>query len=500
MRSSGLLGALVAASMLAACLARSERQYIDDQQLTNADASTGTQDGGGNVPPPDAGADVGSDAPAMTYSVGGSVTGLVGSGLVLRNNGGDDKSISTSGVFEFATKLPSGSAYAVAVGTQPSSPTQVCSIVGSSGIVQSAHITNVNVVCSTSAFKVGGNLSGLVGGESVVLRNNGLDDLTRSANGGFQFATAIASGQGYAVTVFSKPARVTCTPAMATGTIVSSDVTDVAIACVENTYTVGGMAVGVAGAGLQLRNATTAEVVTVNASGAFSFVQPVPYGGSFDVSIIGSPPGEVCSIANGTVSNVTANANDLSVVCQYQQHFDGVTAPARPSGWTAAVTPTGGGRVAWVTVANSGTTPSDTMQNHFWANSHAQPTDNVLTSPGFDIVSATAQASFRHSYDLEDGYDGGVLEISIDGAAFADVLAAGGTFAQGGYDDVIDPNYNNPLAGRQSWTGNSNGYVLTVVNLPAAAAGKSVAFRWRLGNDQKIVNNGWRIDTFAVTP
>ena len=44
-----------------------------------------------------------------TFSVGGSVSGLAGSGLVLRNNGGDDLPIASNGSFTFATELASGS-------------------------------------------------------------------------------------------------------------------------------------------------------------------------------------------------------------------------------------------------------------------------------------------------------------------------------------------------------------------------------------------------------
>src|SRR4249920_3214699 len=45
------------------------------------------------------------------YSVGGHVNGLMGSGLKLQNNGGDDLEISASGDFTFAQKLASGSDY-----------------------------------------------------------------------------------------------------------------------------------------------------------------------------------------------------------------------------------------------------------------------------------------------------------------------------------------------------------------------------------------------------
>ncbi len=48
--------------------------------------------------------------PLPRYHVGGTVSGLAGTGLVLRNNGGDDLAVSTNGAFTFATTSPAGRA------------------------------------------------------------------------------------------------------------------------------------------------------------------------------------------------------------------------------------------------------------------------------------------------------------------------------------------------------------------------------------------------------
>lgn len=56
-------------------------------------------------------------------------------------------------------------------------------------------------------FTIGGTVSGLAAGESVVLQDNGKDNLTVSANGPFTFATSIASSGTYAVTVFTQPSN-----------------------------------------------------------------------------------------------------------------------------------------------------------------------------------------------------------------------------------------------------------------------------------------------------
>src|SRR4051794_22882588 len=80
--------------------------------------------GGGGAPPP------------VTYTVGGTVSGLSGSGLVLRNNTGNDLSVpAASGTFTFSTALASGAAYGVTVATQPTNPSQTCAVTGGSGTV-----------------------------------------------------------------------------------------------------------------------------------------------------------------------------------------------------------------------------------------------------------------------------------------------------------------------------------------------------------------------------
>lgn len=85
-------------------------------------------------------------APSVTYTIGGTVSGLTGSGLVLQNNGGDNLAISADGAFTFATAIAANAPYNVTVSTQPSG--QTCSVVnGSSTAV--ADVSNVTVSCAT---------------------------------------------------------------------------------------------------------------------------------------------------------------------------------------------------------------------------------------------------------------------------------------------------------------------------------------------------------------
>src|SRR5205814_10150874 len=93
-----------------------------------------------------------------------------------------------------------------------------------------------------------------------------------------------------------------------------------------------------------------------------------------------------------------------------------------------------------------------------------------------------------------------VSSPNINGGAFTDITAAavGGSFVTGGYTGVIDSTAGNPLAGRMAWSGNSGGYINTVVNLGPNVSGQTIKLRFRMGTDQAVSAPGWRIDTISI--
>ena len=190
----------------------------------------------------------------------------------------------------------------------------------------------------------------------------------------------------------------------------------------------------------------------------------------------------------------TATPTPTPIGCsQFFQNFDGVTPPALPPGWTAmnAINPDG---VLWQT-SNSGlpAPPADTLPNAAWINDPPTVSDKRLNSPPIRIeLLENAALTFRHNYAFENGFDGGVLEISIDSGPFQD---AGGFIFQGGYNGTISTCCGNPLAGRQAWTGSSGGFITTSVGLPQ---GHSSVLRWRMGSDNGGSGEGWRIDTLQT--
>jgi hypothetical protein len=183
------------------------------------------------------GADVVATVTCATnsYSIGGTVSGLVGTGLVLHSNLGDDLSITGNGAFVFPTKAATGTHYKVTVGTSPSSPSQACTIDHPEGDMGEADVA-LSVTCTTNAFTVGGTVSDLddaTDRSGLVLLNNGGDNLTVDANGAFHFATPIASGAQYQVTIKTLPTPFkSCRVASGgSGTVAGGNVTSVQVTC-----------------------------------------------------------------------------------------------------------------------------------------------------------------------------------------------------------------------------------------------------------------------------
>jgi hypothetical protein len=176
------------------------------------------------------------------------------------------------------------------------------------------------------------------------------------------------------------------------------------------------------------------------------------------------------------------------------EFFDGVTPPALPVRWSSTT---------WVT-SNSGvpTPPADTLPNAVFVDDPGTISDKQLLSPSLTLIcdAGAVQIAFRNNFNFQEGFDGGVLEVSYDGGlTFEDVLATGGTFVTGGYNGTIDSCCGNPLAGRQAWTGNSAGFIdTTVVRLPGGCLNQLIV-RWRMGSDSSVSGEGWRIDNVAIT-
>jgi uncharacterized repeat protein (TIGR03803 family) len=164
-------------------------------------------------------------------------------------------------------------------------------------------------------YSVGGTLSGLASGESVVLQDSGGNNTTVSANGSFTFSQQVANNAAYAVTVLNQPTGQTCTVTSGSGSVSGANVTNVGVTCTINTYTISGTVSGLnTGAQVTVKN-NAGDPTRVTANGSFSFATPVSYNGSYAVTVAIQPPAQACTVTAGTGSNVTGNVSGVSVAC-----------------------------------------------------------------------------------------------------------------------------------------------------------------------------------------
>lgn len=104
--------------------------------------------------------------------MGGTVTGL--SSSVVLANGVDQLTVSRNGAFVFTNKVASGQSYSVSVFTQPSAPTQTCTVTSGDGNTK-GDVTNVRVDCPPFVVS-----SGLVGPSTLRVNGSNLYFATSS--------------------------------------------------------------------------------------------------------------------------------------------------------------------------------------------------------------------------------------------------------------------------------------------------------------------------------
>lgn len=309
------LGVGCAAVLIAACGSVSSSTPDDD----------GGVDGGGGGP----------DASLERYAVGGTVTGLSGEGLVLRQNGGDDLPVTVDGTFTFATELATGTDFAVTVAAQPTNPQQTCTVSGGTGTVGTADVTSVTVECTTDLFTIGGTVSGLVGEATleVDLGVGGNELVVISAEGTYAFPMGVPMGTTYVVTIQTQSPEAVCIVRNGTGTVPGADVTNVNIACAPApALTLSGVSCdvasgvvsweGVAGAIYTVsfgpRGGSTPEEVTLE-PGETSFTPPFLAPGEYEVRVrpeLGGLEGPWSTTLNYHVASVpSATASNSGAAC-----------------------------------------------------------------------------------------------------------------------------------------------------------------------------------------
>lgn len=172
-------------------------------------------------------------------------------------------------------------------------------------------------------YTIGGNVTVTGGGAlapGLVLQVNAGDSLARSSTGTFTFATPVPSSTTYTVTVSTQPATQNCAVTNGSGTVGSTNVTNVGVACTDRpTHSVGGTITNLLGTGLSLQlNGTSTLPISGTGSVTFTFATPIAEGNPYNVTVSAQPglPGQVCSVTNGTGTMATIDITTVAVDCQ----------------------------------------------------------------------------------------------------------------------------------------------------------------------------------------
>jgi hypothetical protein len=216
--------------MSASCFTRRFLLLCAGVLLASCGGSGGGNAGGGGAPP--------------LYAIGGTVSGLQGV-VVLENNGGDDVTVSANGAFAFPTSLADGSAYAVAVRTQPVGPAQTCTVSSGSGMVAGAAVNAPQVQCALNSYNVTLSYAGLGGSGTLGLEFTASNPFTAVGDIGISVPSSSSSGSlslgtkptatAYQISVLSQPTGPdeTCTVVPSSGVVGTSDV-NISVTCTPN--------------------------------------------------------------------------------------------------------------------------------------------------------------------------------------------------------------------------------------------------------------------------
>jgi bacillolysin len=165
----------------------------------------------------------------------------------------------------------------------------------------------------------------------------------------------------------------------------------------------------------------------------------------------------------------------------------------------------------WISTADVGVN-----EWYYPQNTHSYPFDATNTSSGIynfwgydqqitaDIniamtsdvtLPAHAYLHFKHYWDFEDDFDGGVVEYSTNGGS--SWIDAGSLFTYNGYSGTISNCCGNPIGGQDAFIYESRGYNSSRLDL-SSLVGEDVRFRFRIGTDESVDDYGWFIDDIRI--
>ena len=260
----------------------------------------------------------------------------------------------------------------------------------------------------STSYTIGGTVTGLAGTgltNSVVLQDNGGDNLTVSANGGFTFATKVPGCNGstsasgvsssncgvYSVTVLNNPNGLYCTVTNGSGTA-TGNISNVAVTCRSTTTSLSYAYVANAGDGTvsQYSIASTGSLTAMTTQTVAAGTAP------YSVTVVrsGSNAYKYAYVANSGSNNIS----------QYTIGTDGAltamasaTVPAGTAPYSVTVDQSG----QYVYVANSG---SNTVSQYtIGASGVLTPMSPATVAAGTNPYAVTVDPSGKYAYVANEG-------------------------------------------------------------------------------------------------
>jgi hypothetical protein len=266
----------------------------------------------------------------VSYYINVTVNGLDATNSIELTTNGQSLNFATAGgPTNFTTPIDVGTAYAVMLTNQPTSPNQICSVSGGdnndgSGTIVDADVS-ILVNCITIQYDVNIVLTGLATSNEVSF-SNGTDTLSLNVNT-TSAISRLDDGTAYAVSITSQPItpNQTCEFDNASSGILAGENANINVSCTINQYFIGGMTSGfVTGNPVTLKlDAQNLNVATTT----FIFVHPLGDESHYNATIIAEPlsPSQSCTLFNGSGQIAGEDITDLEVHCNTNQYTIGGT-------------------------------------------------------------------------------------------------------------------------------------------------------------------------------
>lgn len=172
-------------------------------------------------------------------------------------------------------------------------------------------------VATSKSYTVGGTVSGLAANQAVTLTLNGTTDVSMTSNGSFVVPFALSSAQPYAITVKTQPTSQTCSVANGSGTIAVANITNIVVTCtnVVVPVTVGGALTGLGAAKSVVLSLNGGSDLVLNTNATFTFAGTILSGQPYSITVKTQPPGQQCSVVNGSGTVPATNLTSVNVNC-----------------------------------------------------------------------------------------------------------------------------------------------------------------------------------------